>query len=229
MKPSSVFVQGFKGMLPIITGIVPFGAVVGTVSSEAQMTFFQTMTMNFVVFAGASQLAAIELMTKHAASVVVILTGLVINLRFLLYSAAMSPVVHNSKFFTKLLAAHLLTDQGYAVMSANQDKLKNNREMVEFYFGACASMVLAWQGAVIAGYIFGNFAPASWALDYAVPISFVALVIPTLKNRRYLMVALFSSVVSVLLYPLPYRTGLIATAVLAIGLAAVLTRKKAAS
>lgn len=226
MKSSSIFVQGFKGMMPIVTGIIPFGAVVGTVSSEAQMSFFQTVSMNIIVFAGAAQLASIELMTKHAASVVVVVTGLVINLRFLLYSAAISPVVQQSSFLTKMLASHLLTDQAYAVMSSNQEKLKTNREMVEFYFGSCLCMVLAWVGSVIAGYIFGNFAPASLALDYAVPISFVALVIPTLKNKKYVMVGLFSAVVSILLYSMPYRTGLIVTALLSIGLAAFLTRKR---
>ena len=77
--------------------------------------------------------------------------------------------------------------------------------------------------------IFGNFAPASIALDYAVPLSFVSLVIPTLKNRNYVLIAAFSSLVSLLLHQLPYRSGLMATALLSIGLGAWLTRKRAAT
>lgn len=226
MKTTNHFALGFRETIPILTGVIPFGAVMGTVSAEAHLTFFQTMFMNFFVFSGAAQLASIELMTKHAASVVVVATGLVINLRFLLYSAAVSPVVQRSPFLVKLLCAHSLTDQSYAVMSSHQEKLKTNSETLQFYFGTAACMFISWQVGVVAGFIFGNVAPASWALDYAVPLSFLALVIPTLKNRKYITIAIFSSVVSILLHPLPYRTGLLGTAVLSVGLAYFLTRKR---
>jgi predicted branched-subunit amino acid permease len=87
-------------------------------------------------------------------------------------------------------------------------------------------MALTWQFSVIGGYIFGNFAPSSWALEYAVPLSFVALVMPTLKNRKYVAVAGFSSILSVILKPLPYNLSLIITGLLAIILGAYLTRKR---
>jgi predicted branched-subunit amino acid permease len=169
-----------------------------------------------------------ELMNKHAASAVVIVTGLVINLRFLLYSAAISPIVQRTRFSTKLLTAYWLTDQSYAAMSAHQSKLHTNADAVRFYLGAALCMALSWHLSVLAGYIFGNFAPPSMALDYAVPISFVALLIPTLKNKKYLVVAAFSFVVALLLNNLPYRIGLIATALLSVILATILTKKKAA-
>lgn len=225
MSRAKIFFYGFREMLPIITGAIPFGAVMGTVCSEAGFSFTQTISMNFMVYAGAAQLAATDLMTKHAVSWVVILTGLVINLRFLLYSAAMSPITHESKWLTKILAAHTLTDQSFAVMSAHQSKLKSNAELILFYFGTAVCMFIAWQLSVIGGYAFGNFAPASWALDYAVPLSFVALVIPTLKNRNYVIVAAFSSVTSIVLNPLPYRISLIVTALLSIVLGIFLSRK----
>lgn len=226
MKNQNYFNMGFKDMLPITTGIIPFGAVVGSIYSEAQMTSLQSIGMNVFVFAGASQLAAVELMTKHAATIVVIITGLIINLRFLLYSAAISPVVQNSRFLTKLVVAYLLTDQSYAVMSANESKLHTNEVTVQYYLGTAICMTMVWHAAVAAGFIFGNFAPSTWSLDYAVPLSFVALVIPTLKNRNYIYVGIFSSVVSVLLYSLPFRIGLIITSGLGIALAAFLSRKQ---
>jgi len=223
------FGQGFKLMIPITTGIIPFGAVVGTLCSEAKFSFFQTMGMNIFVYAGAAQLAAIDLMTRNALSLVVIVSGLVINLRFLLYSAAMAPFLKNSNFLTKLFSAHMLTDQSYAVMSANQERLPTNKDAVNFYFGASLCMILVWQLSVVAGFIFGNFAPASWGLDYGVPLSFVALLVPTLKNKKYVVVSVFSAVVSVLLYSLPFKVGLIVTACLSIVLAAYLSGKKVSS
>lgn len=229
MKNESTYTSGFRAMLPITTGIIPFGAVMGTVCVEAKLTFFQSVTMNLLVFAGASQLAAVDLMTQNAASAVVIVTGLIINLRFLLYSAALSPVVQKSRFWTKFFCAYTLTDQNYAVMSAHESKFKTTTEAVQFYLGTTTCMVLIWHSSVIAGYVFGNFAPASWSLDFAVPLSFAALVIPTLKNKLYIGVAFFSSIVSLLLHKLPYKIGLISTALLAIALAVFLTRKKSES
>lgn len=227
MKLPRLFVAGFKSMIPITTGVIPFGAVVGTVCAEAGFSFFQTISMNILVYAGAAQLAAVELMNHHSASLLVIITGLVINLRFLLYSAAMSPVLQNEKLRTKIFCAYSLTDQSYAVMSAHQHQLKTSSESVQFYIGGALCMLIAWDLSVVAGYAFGNFAPSSWALEYAVPLSFMALVIPTLKNKKYVIVALFSFVSSILLNPLPYRLGLIATAALSIILAAAITKKKA--
>jgi predicted branched-subunit amino acid permease len=227
MRRESFFLSGFKGMLPITTGVIPFGAVMGTVCADAKLSFFQTVTMNVLVFAGAAQLAAVDLMTKNAASAVVIATGLIINLRFLLYSAALSPVVQRSGFLTKFFCAYSVTDQNYAVMSAHQDKLPTARDATIFYVGASTCMILTWHASVVAGFVFGNFAPSSLALDFAVPLSFVALLLPTLKNKKYLIVTAFSSVVSVLLHGVPYKLGLIITALLAIALAIFITRKKA--
>lgn len=220
------FMMGFRGIMPVMTGVIPFGAVVGTVASEAGFSFAETVLMNVFVFAGAAQLAATEMMTKHTAAVVVVVTGLIINLRFLLYSAALSPILQRSNFFVKLACAYCLTDQNYAVMTAHQDKLKTNSDSLWFYSGASACMIFTWHASVVGGFIFGNFAPATWALDYAVPLSFVALVIPTLKSRNYIYVAAFSTLLSIALHPLPYRLGLIITALAAIALAALITRKR---
>lgn len=226
MLRDTSFKKGFVATLPILPGIIPFGAVMGVVCSEAKLTLFQTVAMNLMAYAGAAQLAAVELMTKHAAGLVVVATGLIINIRFLLYSAAMSPHLQRTPFFTKLFCAYSLTDQSYAIVSANHATLKTSDEVVRFYVGTAVCMALAWHLSVIAGYIFGNFAPASLALDYAVPLSFVALVVPTLKNKNYVAVAIFSMIVSILLNSLPFRTGLIATALLSIGVAVLITKQR---
>ena len=220
------FNMGFRSLLPIISGIIPFGAVMGSAFSEAKLSFWQAVLMNTTVYAGAAQLATVNLMTLNAAVFVVVATGLIINLRFLLYSAAMSPLLHDASPLIKFICAFTLTDQSYATMMANESKFTTNREAVEFYLGTAACMLLVWHASVIAGFVFGNFAPASWNLDFAVPLSFVALLIPTLKNRKYVAVAIFSSFASLLLHQLPLKTGLVSTALLSMGLAYILMRKK---
>ncbi|MES2965418.1 MAG: AzlC family ABC transporter permease [Bdellovibrionota bacterium] len=225
---SKYFFDGARRMLPVLTGVIPFGLVMGTVSADAELSLGQSVSMNFLAYAGAAQLAAIDLMTKQTPILVIILTGLVINLRFLLYSAAMAPALRNSSFGVKLTSAYFLTDQAYAVVSAHEDELPGPKERVQFYLGTSVCMAIFWHLSVVAGYSFGNFAPKSWSLEYAVPLSFVALLVPTLKNRSYIYVAAFSSVISVLLHELPYRLGLVVTAILALTLAAWISRKRVA-
>ena len=207
-------------------GVFPFGAVMGTVYAEAKVDFFHSAAMNILVFAGSSQLAAIDLMTKNAESFVVIATGLVINLRFILYSAALSPLIQRSSFLAKVFGAYLLTDQTYAVMSAQQDRLNHKSELIYFYFGAALCMALVWHISSALGFVFGNFAPKALSLDYAVPLSFVTLVVPTLKNRNYIYVTVLSSLLSLALKPVPFNLGLILSALLALSYGIWLTRKR---
>lgn len=227
MKPSPFFKAGFRAMIPITAGAIPFGAVVGSVAANAGLDFFQTVLMNLLVYAGAASLAATELMTHHAAVIVVVATGLIINLRFLLYSAALAPDLREFPLGVRVACAYATTDQAYAATSANLDRLKTPVDAIHFYGGASLCMWLSWQLAVVLGFIFGNFAPASLALDFAVPLSFVALIVPSIRGPKHLAVALFSAAVSILLAGLPYRLNLIVTAVLAIGFGAWLTRSSA--
>jgi predicted branched-subunit amino acid permease len=213
------FKNGFRAVLPIFPGIIPFGAVMGSAFAEARLSFWQAMLMNTSTYAGASQLAATDLMKLNAAMLVVVTTGLIINLRFLLYSAAMAPLLKESGPLVKFICAFTLTDQSYAAMTVNQSKFQNNAEAVDFYLGTAASMLMIWHLSVICGYAFGNFAPRSLSLDFAIPLSFVALLMPTLKRKGHKVVALFSSVLSLFFYGLPLRTGLILTALVSIGLA----------
>lgn len=213
--------------MPITIGIVPFGAVMGTVCADAQLSLFQSVGMNVFVFAGAAQLAAIELMSKNAESFVVLATGLIINLRFILYSAALSPVVQNASPLTKVSSAYLLTDQTYAVMSAHQHRFETTSDVVKFYFGAAVCMAIAWHLAVVAGFTFGSFAPKSFALDYAVPLSFVTLVVPTLKNRIYVYVMVLSFVLAIFMKSLPFNLGLVVTALVALAVGVFLSRPQA--
>ena len=223
MRP---FRAGFLSILPISSGIIPFGAVMGSAFAEAKLSFGQAMLMNISLYAGAAQLATTDLMKLNAAVLVVVATGLIINLRFLLYSAAMSPYLQDASPLVKFMCAFTLTDQSYAAMSANHDKFNTNAEATQFYLGTAASMLLIWHSSVVAGYAFGNFAPASLNLDYAIPLSFVALLMPTMKSKSHQAVALFSSIVSLLLYGLPLRTGLMVTALLSIALAWMIIQKK---
>lgn len=170
-------------MLPITTGVIPFGLVMGTVGAKTQLSLLQLMTMNITIFAGASQLAAVDLMGQQIPALVVIITGVIINLRHLLYSAAMSVPLKREPLWMKMLFGYVLTDQSYSLVVAEESHFKSESDRLLFYFGSALVMVSAWQISVLCGFLFGNVAPQSLSLDFAVPLSFTALVLPTIKDK----------------------------------------------
>ncbi len=222
----SNFKKGFIAILPIASGVIPFGMVMGVVFAEANLSFLQAVLMNQVVYAGASQLATVSLMKLNTAILIVLATGLIINLRFMLYSAAMSPYLENANRWVKYFCAFTLTDQSYAAMTANQDKFKTNSEAVQFYMGTAVAMLITWHASVLFGYLFGNIAPPKLNLDYAIPLSFVALLVPALKTKTHYFIALFSAIASLVFYKAPLNTGLMISALLSIALAWLIIKRK---
>ncbi|MEC9281208.1 MAG: AzlC family ABC transporter permease [Bdellovibrionota bacterium] len=220
------FLRGMIAMSPILLGVIPFGLVMGAACATQNLSLVQILCFNLFVFAGASQFVALELMSQKAAIVVVVLSGVVINLRMLLYSAGISPYLKQTSFFKRMFAAYGITDQSYAVLMANEDKLKTNKETLCFYSGAAFAMAACWQLTVLLGYVFGNIAPASLNLDFAIPLSFVALVLPSMKSRSYYLVGICSAFFSVLLHDLPYSLGLLFSAFISLGLAVFFVLKK---
>jgi predicted branched-subunit amino acid permease len=216
------FKFGFRQMFPVMTGVIPFGFVVGTAAHEAGLSVGQSAWMNVLVFAGASQLAALDLLTQKVPLLVIVATGLIINLRFLLYSAAFSPFARGASWGQKLLCAYMLTDQSYTVMSANEQHFRSNQDALKFYFGSCACMTIAWHVSVLIGFFFGNVSPLEWSLDFAVPLSFVVLVIPTLRTWKHRFVAVSSGFCGLLFRNLPFNVGLLVASICAMGIATFL-------
>lgn len=212
-------------MLPVIPGIIPFGLIMGSVATASGVSTLDTMLMNTIVFAGASQLAAIDLMSQNVPVLIIIMAGLTINLRFILYSAANSETFKDESSFIKLIAAYLLTDQSYAVVSAKNSELHTTQQKISFYFGACLCMLIFWNSSVLLGCFFGNILPQEFSLDFAVPLSFMALTIPTLKTKGHYTVALSSAVLAILFFGLPLKLGLMAAAIGSIIIAGLILRR----
>lgn len=216
LSKKSLFLLGAKRLMPIAAGVIPFGLIMGTVASEAGLSLFETVALNTFVYAGASQLAAIELMNQNTPLFVVVLTGLVINLRFLMYSTAMAPLVVGVSPLKKIGLAYVITDQSYAVSLEAFERYSRPQDKLIFYLGASSLMTFVWQVSTIVGAIFGNIAPDSLSLDFAVPLAFASIIIPGLKSKPLVLVALVSSVASILFYKIPFNLGLIMSASLAL-------------
>ena len=207
------FFDGVRRVSPMLLGVIPFGVVCGAVCVDVGIPVMKTALMSIIIFAGASQLAAVQLMAQHAPMAVAIGTALVINMRYIMYSASIGPHLQGHSLFKKMILAYVLVDQSYAT---SINRFAADREPVHkawFFFGASITMWLGFNTATLAGALLGAVIPPTWSLDFAIPLTFTALVIPAVVDRPTLLAAVSSGLVALLAAPLPYNLGLMAAAV----------------
>lgn len=207
-QQKSQFIEGARQVLPSLPGIVPFGMIAGIAALQVGFTPVQAVSFSLFVFAGASQLAAIELLGKDAAIWVVVLTALIVNLRLIMYSASLAPYLESVSKRWKFSLAYLLVDQVYALalVKFRTDDIEDPRW---FYLGAAIPSWLVWEGSTVAGVLLGTGVPSAWQLGFAVPLLFLALLVPTIEDLATGAAGVVAGVVAVAGISAPYELGLI--------------------
>lgn len=210
----SSFFSGVRAQLPILLGVAPFGMIYGVLARSAGLPPEIAQAMSSIVFAGSSQFIGTTLFRESAPFVVIVLTTFVVNLRHALYSASLAPYVESLPLRWKLLIAYLLTDEGYAVGIARYQQGSGVRSESNhyFYLGSALALWTTWQLSTAIGVFFGAQVPASWGLDFALPITFIAIMIPALADRPSALAAAVAAVVALAAHDLNYKLGLIIAA-----------------
>ena len=213
--------DGLRDVAPILAGVVPFGMIAGAAAVAAGLTKPAAIGMSWILFAGASQLAAIDLLARGSAWFVVLLTVLVVNLRFVMYSAVLAPWFARLPLPAKGALAYLLTDQAFAVTVARQRSRPGDVRLPWYYAGAALGLWSTWQASTVGGILLGAVVPAGWQLDFSIPLMFLALLVPLVVDRGSLAAAVAAGGVAVAAHGLPGNLGLILAAAtgIAIGLA----------
>lgn len=197
------------GVLPILVGVVPFGLVAGAAVRQAGFGLAEAVGMSVIVFAGASQIAATTIFGSGAPLWVALATALVINARMFIYGVSIAPHLSNVPRWARPVLGYMLVDQNYA-STMTEGRYRDDVDVVWYYAGGGAALWTVWQASSIAGALAGPFIPASWGLEFAVPLVFLAMLAPAVKDRTSLAVALVTGVAAAVLVPvLPLQSGLI--------------------
>jgi predicted branched-subunit amino acid permease len=210
------FREGFTEMLPACLGLIPFGLVTGVGAAAAGADFWGALGMSAIIFSGAAQILASQLLAAGAPIAVVVLTCFVAGLRFLMYSAAMAPYLKPLPARWQNALAFLLTDQAFAASIRRFDARDDPRGGALHFLGGGLALWGMWQVTNLAGFFTGNLIPAGWSLDFAVPLCFVALVFPLLRDAPMIVAALVGGVAVLALDGMPMKLNLIAAGVLGI-------------
>ncbi|WP_336336856.1 AzlC family ABC transporter permease [Haloarcula brevis] len=214
---TSAFRRGARDAVPLLLGIVPFGLVAGIAAVNAGFGLPTAVGLSVVVFAGASQIAALELLRQDTPLSVVVATAVVINLRYLMYSASIAPYFREFTARWKAALAYVLTDQAYAlsVASYRSDRPVDRKW---YYLGAAVTLWAVWQVTTVAGALLGTGVPDAWGLEFAIPLVFLAILVPAIEDRASAVAAVVGGALAVLGAGLPLNLGLLVGS--AVGIAA---------
>jgi 4-azaleucine resistance transporter AzlC len=212
----SNFWAGLRAELPLLVGGFPFGMIYGALAVSSGLTPVQAQMMSSIVFAGSAQFIAVQLFHEAAPGLVIVLTIAVVNLRHMLYSASLAPYVSALSMRWKVLLSYLLTDEAYAPTVLHYEEQGVTPYGHWFYLAAGLVLWIDWQIGTALGIFLGSAIPESWPLAFALPLTFIAMVVPSLKTRPAVASALSAGVTALAAHSLPYSLGLIVAAVVGI-------------
>ncbi|WP_339108869.1 AzlC family ABC transporter permease [Thioclava sp. GXIMD4216] len=217
MHARHAFLRGIVATLPFTLVIAPFGLLFGVAATEAGLDLGEVMGFTILVIAGASQFSAIHLMEEHAPVILVILTSLAINLRMAMYSAALAPHLGQAKRWQHALVAYFMVDQTF-VTAETEYRLRPEMSLpakLAFYAGCSTVLPPLWYLSTLLGAVAGAAIPPEFALDFALPITFLAMIAPALRSLPHIAATLMSVCAALLLAFLPAGMGLLIAAVCA--------------
>ncbi len=208
-------IRGVKSVTPLILGVIPFALISGITAANTGLSLGMAMLMSVGIFAGAAQLAILQLVSNNAHMLVIIYTALIINLRMMIYSLSIAPYFKEIKTSWKALLAYSMTDQSYAISTVH---FLNNPEedFKSFFFGASITLWIIWQINTIAGYLMGSFIPPELGLDFGIPLTFIAILFKGVAGWPGIIAIITSAFVAVMASQFPMNIGLVLAAILGI-------------
>jgi predicted branched-subunit amino acid permease len=206
--------EGIRVGMPTLFGIAAWGVVVGVAMIKSGLTVPQALGMTLLVFAGSAQLASLPLIAAAAPIWVIFATALVVNLRFLIFSALLAPHFASLPWYRRLALGYTAGDLTVALFLQRFPDARPETGKVSFLKGLLYPNWLAWQGGSIAGIFLGNQVPADWGLGFAGTLAIICILVPMVASKPALCGVLVAGVVAVLAAGLPYKLGLLAAVVI---------------
>lgn len=203
------FRDGVVAVSPLMIGVIPFGLVFGVAAAASSVGGAIGWASSWIIFGGAAQIATIQLLDEGTTALVVIATAFIIQARHLMYSAALAPQFREFPTAWRWGLPYLLTDQAFAVSITRYETITDPVYKRWFFFGAGITLWIVWQITTGIAVLLGAQIPEAWSLEFTIPLVFLALLIPTLKNRPAVVAAVVGGTVALLGNAMPYNLGLI--------------------
>ena len=210
--PRGEFSAGLTAVMPMLVGAIPFGLIYGVLAIKAGISALLAIAISCIVFAGSAQFMLTQLVAAGTPGALMVLSVGIINLRHALYSAALAKPLAHLPLRWRALLAYLLTDEAYATVLRRFESEESPATRHWYLAGAGFGLWITWQLSCAAGIVLGGQIPASWSLDFAGTLTFIAIVVPLLRDRAVWAAMLVAGLVSVGAFALPLKLAIVAAA-----------------
>lgn len=217
----AAFREGLKIGVPTWFGVGAWGLVVGVAMIKAGLSLSQAFGMTFIVFAGSAQLAALPLMIAHAPAWVIFATALVVNLRFVIFSAVLAPHFYHLPWRTRAIMGFFSGDISVALFIQRYPAFANEQGKLAYLKGLVYPNWGAWQIGSVIGILLGSQIPASWGLGFAGTLAILCVMLPSVINKAAVAGVVAAATVAMLAASLPYKLGLLIAVVVGMAVAMI--------
>ena len=219
-----IFLKGITDVSPLMIPVIPFGIIFGVLAIDLGLSPITTIAMSIIIFGGASQIIFLQLFSAGASSLVILSSVGAVNSRHLLYGAVLSEHLSDLKLSWKIIISYFLVDQAF-VVSNNYLKKNNNKNKHFHLFGAGVTCWLIWQITTYFGIILGSVIPDKLGLTFAIPLTFLALLVNDFRKIVNVIVILVSGTIATLGYQIiPFKAYVIIASLSGLIVAYILTK-----
>ena len=221
---SKIFFKGVADVSPLMIPVVPFGIIFGVIAIDLGLSPITTMAMSIIIFGGASQIIFLQLFSAGASSLVILSSVGAVNSRHLLYGAVLSEHMSDFKMTWKIIISYFLVDQAFVVTNSYLKK-NDDKDKVFHSFGAGATCWITWQITTIIGIFLGSIIPEKLGLSFAIPLTFLALLVDDFRKLINVIVIIISGLIATVGYEIiPFKAYVIVSALGGLIAAMILTK-----
>ncbi len=226
LSKNQIFKRGILDVAPHMLSVIPFGIICGAIGVELGFNPYLVYAMSLIIFGGASQIVFLQLLSGGASTLIAVTSVGVINSRHLLYGAVLSEYLEKLTLFKKLIISYFIVDQGFA--ESNKYFKKNKSQINNHYhlLGTGITLWICWQISTILGIILGSFIPDELGLKFAVPLTFIAILVNELRKLDQVIVIFISGISSLLFFEAPLKSYIIISPIIALFAASLVLRFK---
>ena len=206
LSKKQLFTKGMLDISPHMLSVIPFGIICGAIGVELGFNPYLVYAMSIIIFGGASQIVFLQLLSGGASSLVAVTSVGIINSRHLLYGAVLSEYLEKLSFIKKLLISYFVVDQGFSESNKFFKKNKTEQHLHYHLIGTGCTMWVCWQIATLSGIILGSFVPEELGLKFAIPLTFIAIVVQDLKKIDHVIVMITLGLSSLLFFVSPFNS-----------------------
>jgi len=223
---SKIFFKGVADVSPLMIPVVPFGIIFGVLAIDLGLSPITIIAMSIIIFGGASQIIFLQLFSAGASSLIILSSVGAVNSRHLLYGAVLSEHMSGFKMTWKIIISYFLVDQAFAVTNSYLKK-STDKDKAFHSFGAGATCWVIWQITTIIGIFLGSIIPEKLGLSFAVPLTFLALIVDDFRKLINIIVITISGLIATFGYEIiPFKAYVIVAAMSGLIAAMILTKFK---